>query len=137
MEVADGVAHVVLDEVGVDGDGGGGAGAGGGDDLGARVDDVAGGPDAGDAGASGGVGDDPAVVVDVAAEADEQGVVRDEAGRHEQRVARARRSRRPSGRRELVVVDDELLDGALDDADGAGDELGRARRLVRMSGGVK
>jgi hypothetical protein len=35
VEVADGVAHVVLDQVGVEGDGGCGAGACGGDDLGA------------------------------------------------------------------------------------------------------
>ena len=42
---------VALDEVGVEGDGGRGAVAGGGDDLGARVGDVAGDPDAGDAGA--------------------------------------------------------------------------------------
>ena len=46
-----------------------------------------GGPDAGDAGAPGGVDGDPAVGVDVAAQADQQGVVRDEAGWHEQRVA--------------------------------------------------
>ncbi len=72
VEVADGVAYVVLDEVGVDRDGGRGAGAGGGDDLGARVDDVSGGPDSGDAGAPGLVDGDPAVGVDVAAEADEE-----------------------------------------------------------------
>jgi hypothetical protein len=63
VEVADGVVHVVVDQVGVDGDGGRGAGACSGDDLGARVDDVSGGPDSGDAGASGVVDDDPAVGV--------------------------------------------------------------------------
>ena len=46
---------VVVDEVGVDGDRGRGSGAGGGDDLGARVDDVAGRPDAGGVGAAGAV----------------------------------------------------------------------------------
>src|SRR6187397_1367335 len=41
-EVVDGTAYVVRDEVVVDGDGRRGALAGGGDDLGARVDGVAG-----------------------------------------------------------------------------------------------
>ena len=121
--IADGVADVVVDEVGVEGDGGRGAGAGGGDDLGAGVDDVAGGPDSRDAGAAGGVGGDPAVVVDVAAEADEQAVVRDEAGRHEQRVAGHDAAVAHLHAAQLVVVDDQLLDGAFDDADGAGDQL--------------
>ncbi len=49
------MADVLVDEVVVDGDRGGGAFAGGGDDLGAGVGGVAGGPDAGDAGAAGGV----------------------------------------------------------------------------------
>jgi hypothetical protein len=51
-------------------------------------------------------------------------VVRHEAGRHEQRVAR---DDAPAGHPDpdqLVVVDDELLDGALHDADGAGGQLG-------------
>ena len=54
VEVADRVADVFLDQVGVHSDGGRGAGARGGDDLGAWVDDVAGRPDAGNAGAAGG-----------------------------------------------------------------------------------
>jgi hypothetical protein len=68
----DGLADVVVDEVGVDGDRGGGSGAGGGDDLGARVDDVPSGPDTGDAGPAGGVGDDPAVLVGGASQAGEE-----------------------------------------------------------------
>ena len=48
-----------LDEVVVDGDGGGGSLAGGGDDLGAGVDGVPGGPDTRDAGAAGRVGARP------------------------------------------------------------------------------
>src|SRR4029079_10804018 len=77
---------VVLDEVGVDVDGGGRTLAGGGDDLGARVGDVAGHPDAGASGAPGGVFDDPAALVARAAEAHEQLVVGHEGGRDEQRV---------------------------------------------------
>src|SRR6478609_6176171 len=72
VEVPDCVADVFLDQVGVDADGGRGAGASGGDHLGARVDDVPGGPDAWNAGAPGGVDGDPAVAVDVAAQGDEQ-----------------------------------------------------------------
>jgi hypothetical protein len=72
VEVADCVAHVVVDQVGVEGDGGRGAGACGGDDLGARVNDVSGGPNSGDAGAAGVVDGDPAVGVGVAAEAVEE-----------------------------------------------------------------
>lgn len=43
-EIADGVAHVLLDEVSVQRDGGRGPGpgGGGGDHLGARIDDIAG-----------------------------------------------------------------------------------------------
>ena len=52
----------------------------------------------------GGVGGDPALVVDVAAEPDDELVVRNEAGRHEQRVAGhdaavATSVRRAAGRR--------------------------------------
>ena len=86
-KVPDGVADVVLDEVGVEA-------MAAAEPAPAAVMTWARGstmfpadPDAGDAGAPGGVGADPAVVVDVAAEADEQGVVGDEAGRHEQGVA--------------------------------------------------
>ena len=85
VEVADGVAYVVLDQVGVQRDGSRGGGACGGDDLGARVDDVACRPHSRDGGAAGGVHGDPAVGVDLSAEADEEGVVGDEAGWHEQR----------------------------------------------------
>ena len=67
-EAGDRDGEVLVDEVVVDGDGGCRALAGGGDDLGAWVDGVAGGPDAGDAGAPGGVDGDPAVVVGGAAE---------------------------------------------------------------------
>src|SRR3954464_6634069 len=123
VEVADGVAHVFVDQFGVDGDGR--RGAGGGDDLGAGVGDVPGGPDPRDTGAPGGVDGDPAVGVDVAAEADEQGAVRDQAGRHEQRVnwknAAVAHLHAPQPVR---IVDDELVDGAFDDADTAGQHLG-------------
>src|SRR6476646_8372576 len=88
VEVADGVAYVFLDQVGVDGDVGRGTGAGGGDDLGAGVDDVPGSPDSGNTGAPGGVDGDPAVGVDIAAKADQQGAVRDEVGWDEQCVHR-------------------------------------------------
>ena len=44
---------ILLHQVGVDGDRCGGSGAGRGDHLGARIDHVAGGPDAGDAGPAG------------------------------------------------------------------------------------
>ena len=99
----DGDRDVLLDEVGVDGDGGGGALAGGGDDLGARVDGVAGGPDAGHAGAPGGVDGDPAVVVGRAAQGGEQAVVGDEPGPDEHRgrggrPGRSRARRRSGGR---------------------------------------
>ena len=46
----DGSVNVFVDEVVIDGDGGCGAFAGGGDDLGARVDCIPGGPEAGDRG---------------------------------------------------------------------------------------
>ena len=123
VEVEDRASYVVLDQVGVDGDGRRGAGAGGGDHLGPRVGHVARDPDPVDARASGGVGHDPALVVDVAAEPEEEGVVRYEAGRHEQRVAGHDTAVGHLYAAEPVVVDDELLDGALDDADGARDEL--------------
>ncbi len=89
VKLADRVEDVVIDEVGVQRDSGCRAGTGGGDDLGSRVDDVAGRPDSRDAGASRAVDARPAVGVDVdvAAQAHEQCAVRDEAGRHEQRVA--------------------------------------------------
>ena len=68
---------------------------------------------------------DPAVGVDVSAEADEEGVVRDEAGRHEQRVAGDDAAVVHLHAAQVVaVVDDELVDGAFDDADGAGEQLG-------------
>src|SRR3954470_22434297 len=125
VEVADGVAHVFVDQVGVDGDGRRAGGAGGGDDLGAGVSDVAGGPDPRDAGAPGGVDGDPAVGVDVAAEADEQGAVRDESRRHEQRVNRKNAAVAHLHAPQLVrIVDDELVDGAFNDADTAGQHLG-------------
>ena len=78
-----------------------------------------------DAGASGGVDGDPAVGVDVAAEADQEGVVRDEAGWHEQRVAGDDAAVAHLHAAQVVrVVDDQLVDGAFDDADGAGEQLG-------------
>ena len=123
--VADGDAHVVVDQVGVERDGGCGAGVRGRDDLGARVDDVPGGPDPGDAGAPGGIDGDPAAVTDVGAEAGEEGVVGDEPGRHEQRVARDDAAVAQLHTAQLDgVVDDQLLDAALDDGDGAGEQLG-------------
>jgi hypothetical protein len=78
VEVANCRAHVVLDQVGVEGDGGCGTGACGRDDLRARVDNVSGSPDSGDAGAPGAVDDDPAVGVCLGAEAVEERAVRDE-----------------------------------------------------------
>jgi hypothetical protein len=85
VEVVNGVADVVVDEVGVHRDGVRGTGTCRGDDLGAWVDDVAGGPDPGHAGASGGVDVDvdPAMRVSGATEAEEKAVVGDEAWRHE------------------------------------------------------
>ena len=65
VEVADGVAHVFVDQVGVDGDGRRGAGAGGGDDLGAGSAMFPAARTPGDTGAPGGVDGDPAVGVDV------------------------------------------------------------------------
>src|SRR5664279_1429470 len=125
VEVADGVAHVFLDQVGVDGDGCCGTGAGGGDDLGARVDDVPGSPNTGDTGARGGVDGDPAVGVDVAAKADQQGAVRDEAGWDEQCVHRNDAAVAHLHASQLVlIVDDELVDGAFDDGNVAGEQLG-------------
>ena len=59
---------VLLHQVGVEGDRGRVAGVGRGDDLGARVDEVAGGPDAGDAGPSRDIGADEAALVGVAPE---------------------------------------------------------------------
>src|SRR4051794_13497199 len=124
VEGVDGVTDVVLGEIGVQGDGGRGAGAGGGDDLGARVDDVACGPHARDGGAAGGVRGDPAVVVDLAAQVDEEPAVRYEARRDEQRLAGHDAAVVHLDAAQLVVVDDQLFDRAFDDDDGAGDELG-------------
>ena len=84
--IADSVAHVVFDEVSVERDGGHRACAGGGDDLGARVGDVPGRPDSRNACPSRGVGGDPAVGVQIAAKADEQAIVANEARRDEQCV---------------------------------------------------
>ena len=51
--------------------------------------------------------------------------VRDEAGRHEQRVAGDDAAVVHLYAAQVVlVVDDQLVDGALDDADGAGEQLG-------------
>ena len=71
---------------------------------------------------------DPAVVVGVAAQADEEVVVRDEAGRHEQRVPGDDAAVAHLHAAQLVVVDDQLVDGAFDDADGAGERAASARR---------
>src|SRR5664279_3469806 len=58
-------------------------------------------------------------------QSDEQGAVRDEAGRHEQCVDRNDASVAQLHAPQLVhVVDDQLVDGALDDADTAGEQLG-------------
>src|SRR3954454_11308638 len=124
VEGVDGVTDVVLGEIGVQGDGGRGAGAGGRDDLAARVDDVACGPHARDGGAAGGVRGDPAVVVDLAAEVDEEAAVRYEARRDEQRLPWHDAAVVHLDAAQLVVVDDQLFDGAFHNADGAGDELG-------------
>src|SRR5919205_4672755 len=83
-----GGADVLIDEVAVDGDGGRGTFTGGGDDLGARVGDVAGDPDAADAGRPVGAGGDPAVLVEGAAQADQQVIVGDEPRWDEQRRPR-------------------------------------------------
>ena len=69
----------------------------------------------------------PAVIVEVAAEADEQFVVRHEARRDEQRVARHDTAVAHLDTAQLVVGDDQLLDGALDDADLRGRSAGSAR----------
>jgi len=66
--------HVVGDEIGVDGDRCGGALACGGDDLGARVHDVARRPHTINAGAAGAVDDGEPGVVEPAAEAGEQAI---------------------------------------------------------------
>ena len=99
---------VLVDEVVVDGDGGGGAFAGGGDDLGAGVDGVAGGPDAGDAGASGVVDRTQPFSPVAQPRCVEQVVVRDE--RPAGRTRRCRSTTSPvveldAG--QLVVVDDQ------------------------------
>ena len=59
---------------------------------------------------------------------DEQVVVGDERGADEQRVARHDPAVVQLDAGQPVVLDDEPLDGALDDADGAGDELSRCSR---------
>jgi hypothetical protein len=71
------VTHVVIDKICVQRDGRRRSGAGGGDDLGTRINGVAGDPDSGNVGASGAVSGDPAVA-DLAAKLDEQVTVRDE-----------------------------------------------------------
>ena len=63
-EVTDGVADVLVDEVGVDGDGGRGAFARGCDDLGPWVADVAGGPDSWGGRLAAQIDPDPAVLVE-------------------------------------------------------------------------
>ena len=68
-------------------------------------------------------GGDPAVGVEVAAKADEQAVVGNEARRDEQCVPGQDTAVTHLHAAQLVVVDDQLFDGALDDADGPGDQL--------------
>src|SRR3954463_6879469 len=79
---------VLLDEVVVDRDGRGRPFAGRGDDLGAWVGGVAGGPDPRDGREAGAVGDHPAVVVGGASELCEQVVVGHERGADEHRRPR-------------------------------------------------
>ena len=123
--MVDGVAHVLVDEVGVEGDGRSGPGAGGGDQLGAGVDDVAGGPHAGHGGVPGAVDGHPALRIGGAAQIDEQGVVRDEAWRYEQRIHRDDAAVGQVHPTQMVgVVDDQTLDAAFHDVDAAGEELG-------------
>ena len=65
------------------------------------------------------------VVVGLAPQVDEELAVRDEAGRDEERVAGHHAAvGHLDAAESVVLVDDELLDGAFDDADGAGHESG-------------
>jgi hypothetical protein len=77
-----------------------------------------------------------AVVVDIATEVDDQSVVRDEAGRNEQGIARNDPAVVHPHATESVVVDDQLLDFSFDHADRSGDQL-RPLCGVEVSGGVK
>jgi hypothetical protein len=95
-------------------------------------------PAAGNAGASGAVDADPAVRVDVAAEAEaeQENVVRGEAGRHEQHLTGNDTAVVHLDAAQLVgVVDDELFDVALDDADGAGEQRGPRGGAERIGWG--
>jgi hypothetical protein len=68
-------------------------------------------------------GDHPPVLVDVAAEADEKAVVRDEARWHEQRVPADGTAVAHFDSAQVVVLDQDSLHGALDDPDRPGHQL--------------
>ena len=116
-ECEDGVAHVFLDQIGVDGDGGGGSFAGGSDHLRASVRDVSRDPDAGDARESVSVGDGPSVLVEVAPETDEQVAVGNESRRDEQRFAGDGSIPIELDAAETVILNDDSLWRSLGDAD--------------------
>ena len=117
------VAHVVLDQVGVDGHGGGGSFPGGRNDLGARVGDVACHPHAGDARQPVTVGDGPSLLVERAAEAGEQAAVGDESGWDEQRVTGDGAVAVELDAAEAVALDEDSLRGPFDDRDPPGGQL--------------
>jgi hypothetical protein len=117
------IKKVFLDEVLVDGDGRGGPLSGGGDELRARVDGVAGGPQTGDGGGTCGGDGDPAVGVGGAAQLGQQSVVGDELWPDEQRGPANDSNVGGRDPDQPIVLNDKAGDGRVDDADRTGNEL--------------
>ena len=117
--------HLLFHQVSVDGDRSRGPGAGRGDQLGARIDHVAGGPDTEGAGPAGGIDGDEAGLIDRTAQLAEQTVcVRQVAGPDEHRCPRDHPTVRQLDTGQPVGLDHQPSDLAGNDPDPACLQLG-------------
>ena len=121
--IRQGALDVLIDQVGIERDRRGRSFPGCADHLRAGISGIARDPHAGDAGAPHRIVDHPAMRIHRTAQTGEQISVRDESWAHEHRRASDDHAIAQLDALELVVVDDESRDCAVDDADATGGQL--------------
>jgi hypothetical protein len=121
--IGEGALEVLIDQICIERDRCGRSFPGRADDLGAGISGVACHPDAGNAGVPHRIVNHPAVRIHRTAQPGEQISIRDEAWANKHRRARDHGAAGQFDAVQVVVVDDEPGDGALDDADATGGQL--------------